>query len=288
MVRHTFKLMKTIRTDGKFFSPEDTLECGQIFRYKSINGGFLVQSGDKCCFLKSVNDETEITFEDDDEEYFKKYFDLDFDYSGIVERAEKCEYEIVRTAAEKASGVRLLRQDLSETLFSFIISQNNMIPRIKAIIERTAASLGEKKSFMGEEYYSFPTAEVLAMKDADFYFKLGYGYRADYIPAVAKAIESGEFDFSDDGLTTAELRKKLISLKGVGPKVADCVALFGYHRTDSFPVDTWIEKLYREDFGGELKDRKRIAEFFTSRFGNDSGFIQQYIFYYKRSLADKD
>ena len=89
---------------------------------------------------------------------------------------------------------------------------------------------------------------------------------------------------SADGLSTAELRKKLIALKGVGPKVADCVALFGYHRTDSFPVDTWIEKLYKEDFGGTLTDRKKIADFFLSIFGEDSGYVQQYVFYYKRSL----
>lgn len=274
--------MKKIETDSRFFNAKDTLDCGQIFRYKPFNEGFLVQSADKCCYVKTKNDVTEITFNDEDEEYFKNFFDLEADYSGVVERAEKCDFEIVRKAVKSACGIRILRQQKEETLFSFIISQNNMIPRIKSIIERTATALGEKHNFMGEDYFSFPRAEVLSDKNADFYKQLGYGYRADYIPSVANEISSGRFSLTDDGLSSAELRKKLIGLKGVGPKVADCVSLFGFHRTDSFPVDTWIEKLYREDFGGTLTDRKKISDYFVSRFGNDSGFIQQYIFYYKR------
>lgn len=271
-------------TDGEFFNAKDTLECGQIFRYKPINDGFSVQSGDKCCEVKNKGNVAEILCEEGDEEYFRNYFDLDTDYSAIVRRAENSGYAVVREAAKRARGVRILRQNTEEMLFSFIISQNNMIPRIKAIIERTANALGEKYIFNGEEYHAFPTAKTLAEKDRDFYFNLGYGYRADYIPSVAKAITTGEANLSADGLSTAELRKKLIALKGVGPKVADCVALFGYHRTDSFPVDTWIEKLYKEDFGGTLTDRKKITDFFLSLFGEDSGYVQQYVFYYKRSL----
>lgn len=274
--------MKKIEIESVFFNAKDTLDCGQIFRYKPFNDGFLVQSADKCCYVKTKNDVTEITVNDEDEEYFKNFFDLGADYSEIVGRAKKSRFEVVKRAAESACGIRILRQQTEETLFSFIISQNNMIPRIKAIIERTARALGEKREFSGEEYYSFPRADVLAEKNADFYKELGYGYRADYIPSVAKKISSGEFSLTDEGLSTAELRKKLTSLKGVGPKVADCVALFGFHRTDSFPVDTWIEKLYREDFDGTLTDRKKIADYFVGEFGDDSGFVQQYIFYYKR------
>lgn len=273
-----------IEADGEFFNAKDTLECGQIFRYKSINDGFLVQSGDKCCEVKNKGSVAEIFCEESDEEYFRNYFDLSTDYSAIVRRAENSGYAVVREAAKRARGVRILRQNTEEMLFSFIISQNNMIPRIKAIIERTANALGEKHTFNGEEYSAFPSAKTLSGKDRDFYFGLGYGYRADYIPSVARVITSGEVNLSADGLSTADLRKKLIALKGVGPKVADCVALFGYHRTDSFPVDTWIEKLYREDFGGALTDRKKITDFFLSFFGEDSGYVQQYVFYYKRSL----
>ena len=135
--------------------------------------------------------------------------------------------------------------------------------------------------------FSFPKAEVLAKQSVDFYYKSGYGYRADYMPSAAKSVLTDEFNISEQGLTTAELRKRLMKIKGIGPKVADCVALFGYHRADSFPVDTWIEKLYREDFKGTLKDRKKITDFFLNEFGEYSGYIQQYIFYYKRTLENR-
>lgn len=272
-----------INFDSEFFSPKDTLECGQIFRYKSLNDGFLVLSQDKACKLSERDGKTII--ECDDEEYFKNFFDLDGDYSDVYNRATASEFDIVKNSAKVAKGVRILRQAPEETLFSFIVSQNNMIPRIKSIIERTCVALGEKKTFMGEEYYSFPKAERLAEKDADFYKELGYGYRVDYISEVSKAIVNGKFDpLSVGELSTVELKKTLLALKGVGPKVADCVMLFGYHRTDSFPVDTWIEKIYREDFKGEIKDRKKIAEYFLGIFGDDSGIIQQYIFHYKRNI----
>ena len=255
--------------------------------YKSINDGFLVLSGDKACRIKDEKDGVYITCEERDEEYFKNYFDLDFSYADVFKKAEESSYDVVKNAAREARGGRILRQNPEEMIFSFIISQNNMIPRIKAIIERTAQTLGEKKSFMGEEYFSFPKAEVLAKQSADFYYKSGYGYRADYMPSAAKSVLTDEFNFSEQGLTTAELRKRLMKIKGIGPKVADCIALFGYHRADSFPVDTWIEKLYREDFKGTLKDRKKITDFFLNEFGEYSGYIQQYIFYYKRTLENR-
>ena len=279
--------MITFKADNEFFNARDTLESGQIFRYKSINDGFLVLSGDKACRIKDEKDGVYITCEECDEEYFKNYFDLDFSYADVFKKAEESSYDVVKNAAKEARGVRILRQNPEEMIFSFIISQNNMIPRIKAIIERTAQTLGEKKSFMGEEFFSFPKAEVLAKQSADFYYKSGYGYRADYIPSAAKSVLTDEFNISEQGLTTAELRKRLMKIKGIGPKVADCVALFGYHRADSFPVDTWIEKLYREDFKGTLKDRKKITDFFLNEFGEYSGYIQQYIFYYKRTLENR-
>ena len=150
-------------------------------------------------------------------------------------------------------------------------------------------ALGERKTFLGEEYYSFPSASVLAGQDEQFYKNLGYGYRARYMVEVANAIVNGQINLEEiANLPTQQLKKELLKLKGVGGKVADCIALFGYHRTDSFPVDTWIEKLYYEDFGGTLNDRRKITEWFLSEFGGCSGYIQQYIFYYKRSLQKNE
>ena len=275
--------MGVLQFKSEYFNVKDTLDSGQIFRYKPFNNGFLVFSGDKACYLYEREGKCFIQSEDD--EYFTSFFDLQRDYSIINSFAVSSPHKIVSRSALAAKGVRILNQQKEEMLFSFIISQNNMIPRIKAIIERTSEALGEKKNFMGEAYYAFPSAKTLATKDEEFYKSLGYGYRARYIVEVANAIVKNQIDLEEiASLTTIELKKSLMTLKGVGAKVADCIALFGYHRVDSFPVDTWIERLYREDFKGELTDRNKITEWFLKEFGEYSGYVQQYVFYYKRSL----
>lgn len=278
--------MTKIITEEEFFNVKDTLECGQIFRFKPFEKGYLVFSKDRACYACNENGKAIIECKTDDEEYFRNFFDLSRDYSSIYSRAKKSEYDIVSLAAEAGKGIRILNQDKTETLFSFLTSQNNRIPRIKSIIERTCSARGVKNSFLGEEYYSFPSPEELFDDDVGFYNGLGYGYRSDFIRSTAKRLieNAGELD-EMAVLSTTELKASLMSFKGVGPKVADCVSLFAYHKTDAFPVDTWIEKLYREDFNGAEKNRNKINEFFVNSFGEDSGYIQQYVFYYKRSIV---
>ena len=279
--------MNTIEFSNEYFNIKDTLDSGQIFRYKPFNDGFLVFSGNYACYVKEGKDTCQI--ESDNQSYFAEFFDLERDYAKINSFATLSQYSIVSRSAKLARGVRILNQQKEEMVFSFIISQNNMIPRIKAIIERTCLSLGEKKEFMGQTYYTFPSAKILASQSEEFYKGLGYGYRARYIVEVANAIVNGQIDLDKISLlSTEELKKSLMKLKGIGGKVADCIALFGYHRVDSFPVDTWIERLYREDFGGKLTDRKKINEWFLNEFGEYSGYVQQYVFYYKRSLEKDD
>lgn len=277
--------MNRIVTEEEFFNVKDTLECGQIFRFKPFEKGYLVFSKDKACYARNENGKAIIECDAADEEYFRNFFDLSRDYSVIYSRAKKSEYDIVSLAADAGKGIRILNQDKTETLFSFLTSQNNRIPRIKSIIERTCAARGVKKSFSGEEYYAFPSAKELLDDDIAFYGGLGYGYRSDFIRSAAArlATNADELEKMSD-LSTADLKESLTSFKGVGPKVADCVSLFAYHRTDAFPVDTWIEKLYREDFNGKEKNRNKINEFFVNSFGEDSGYVQQYVFYYKRSI----
>ena len=276
--------MKKIITNGEFFSAKDTLECGQIFRFSENSGGrYFVNSGDKRCLLYNEGNNAVIECEDNDEEYFINFFDLERDYCAIVNSAIK-EGGIIAECAKAGKGIRILNQNKTETLFSFIVSQNNNIPRIKGIIERLCLGAGRKKEFAGEEYYTFPTVEEMAKKPLDFYKKIGLGYRAEYVKRLADGYANDINEAELSGLTTAELKKRLLTVYGVGPKVADCVTLFGYHKSDSFPVDTWIEKVYKEDFNGELKDRKQIADYFVKRFGENSGYYQQYLFYYKRGL----
>lgn len=279
--------MEKIIFDSEYFNPLDTLECGQIFRFSALKSGYKVISLDKCAYVYQENDNAVVECEKEDRDYFYNYFDLGKDYSKIYNSAINENIPILTKSANLGKGVRILNQDSTEMLFSFIVSQNNNIPRIKSIIERLCFSLGEKKTFMGETFYAFPLIERLAEKDENFFKSIGLGYRASYIEKLAKSIINGFNVESLKSLPLEDLKKSLLNIYGVGPKVADCVMLFGFNRSDSFPVDTWIEKLYKEDFNGKLTDRNKISKYFTDRFKVNSGYYQQYLFYYKRSLEKK-
>ncbi len=275
-----------LKVDSKFFNIKDTLECGQVFRYAPFKDGYIVFSLDKCCYCYNNYSNTIVECLEKDENYFKNYFDLSRDYQIIYNTAIKYG-GVLSTSAKLGKGIRILNQDPVETLFSFIISQNNNIPRIKGILEKLCTQLGEQRIQFNNTYYTFPVIERMAKADLCFYKEMGLGYRAEFIKKLAVEIYNGLNVYDFNKLDTVELKKRLIEIHGVGPKVANCVLLFGFHRSDSFPVDTWIEKVYRENFNGELTNREKIAEYFTTKFNENSGYYQQYLFYYKRSLERK-
>ena len=280
------KIVKIV-FDSEFFCIFDTLECGQIFRYKQFNKGFLVFSLDKCAYCYADNKNTVIECLEEDQKYFDNFFDLQRDYKSIYNRAKEQKVKMLSNSAEYGKGIRILKQDSVEMLFSFIISQNNNIPRIKGIIEKLCVQLGEKKRFLNQEYFAFPKIDLLATQPLEFFQKIGLGYRANYIRQLAVEIKNGLDLNSFKSLSTLDLKKRLMQIYGVGAKVADCVCLFGFNRSDSFPVDTWIEKVYREDFNGQLKDREKQAKWFVDKFGLDSGYFQQYLFHYKRIIEKR-
>ena len=271
--------MAIIECDAASFNPRDVLECGQIFRFYPFEEGYKVFSNNKACYVYTRGDRTFI--ECDDKDYFYKFFDLGRDYAAIIEKAKGFNVPLLTRGATLGAGLRLLNQNAEEMIYSFIISQNNNIPRIKGIIERICSALGEEKEFLGEKYRAFPTSAALATKPAEFYKALGAGYRDAYLAATSRRIAEEGIERLYP-LPTPALRKELTRYTGIGPKVADCISLFGFGRRESFPVDTWIEKLYREDFGGTLKDRNKINAYFTDLFGEDAGYMQQYLFYAKR------
>ncbi len=279
--------MAIIKFNGEYFSVKDTLNCGQVFRFTDAPGDkFIICTTDKCAVCYNKGDYAYIECNDGDEDYFFNYFDLERDYSQIVCYVQQKGIKILSDAVTKGKGVRILNQDKTEMLFSFIVSQNNNIPRIKKIIDSLCKKLGKKHSFNGQDYYAFPTVQALASVDEDFYKSIGLGYRAGYIKATADLINNGYSLEVLTALSTKDLKEELKKLHGVGPKVADCVTLFGFHRADSFPVDTWIEKLYYQDFSGTAKNRNHITNYFLQEFGDYSGYIQQYLFHYKRNGAD--
>jgi len=272
---------KIILNNEKNFDIKSILECGQVFRYvKYAENDYGVFSLDKYARVTQKADEVEIIT--DNPQYFYDYFDLDRDYEKITQKVAV--NDIMNRAAEYGKGIRLLNQDLTETIFSFILSSNNNIKRIQKIIERLCEEVGKKTKYG----YAFPSVEALAGKDKIFYCEKGCGYRADYIHKTANMLLEG-FDLNAlKNMPTVEARKSLMNLSGVGGKVADCILLFGLKRADVFPVDTWIEKVYENHFSDGIRlSPQKISEFFVEKFGEYSGYAQQYLFYFERESIAK-
>lgn len=256
------------------FNIEHTLCCGQIFSFKKVDEHYVVYSLCHKAELYEENDIIKIVC--DDVKYFENFFDLKTDYSKIKQDLNK--YPIMKKPIEFGYGIRILKNNKFEALISFIISANNNIKRIQKIIEDLKCKYGEER----EAFYAFPTRkELLKATEKDF-LELGTGYRAKYLYKVLRQIDENLLE-EWDLLDTPKLREKLISLAGVGPKVADCIMLFGYYRQDVFPVDTWIAQMYNEYFDEKEKNRIKIRQNLVKKFGNLSGYAQQYLFYYQRS-----
>lgn len=272
--------MKSFTIDKKDFGARDTLECGQIFRFYEKDGAYRVFSLDKYAEIRELDGYAEITCSD--EEYFRRFFDLDRDYGAIKERLKEYGSEALSNAVDFGGGIRILNQDLYETIISFIISANNNIGRIRLIIERLCTRIGEKTEYG----YAFPTAEALRECDSGFFAEIGCGYRAEYLAETVKALNT---DYTErlKKLPTEPARRELLRLKGVGPKVADCILLFGLGRKDVFPTDVWIKRVYHSAFEDGAAERD-ISSSLTARFGELSGYAQQYLFYYYRENALKD
>ena len=273
-MRYTIEKNKIEIVGKGDFNPEHILECGQVFSFKkNEEGEYEVFSADK----KAVITETDAGFviKTKDTAYFEEYFDLKTDYSSIKKRLGK--YKILEKPIEYGYGIRILKQNLFETLISFIVSANNNIKRIKMILNRIREKYGKN---MGG-YHAFPTREELLGATVQDFEELGAGYRAKYIFGVFRQVDEKTLE-SWRGLQTPQLRANLISLMGVGPKVADCVLLFGYGKKDVFPVDTWIAQMYNKYYDN-LQNREKIRANLLSEFGDFSGYAQQYLFFFMRA-----
>lgn len=276
-----------ISTETEFFDPACIAESGQMFRFSEKNGEYTFFSkNDAAKIVKSCGKYGIIVYniQSSDDSYFQNYFDLRRDYRGIRERLGS--FSQLSEALAFGRGMRILRQDPFETLVGFLVSQNNHIPRIRGIMERLCERLGEEREFGGERYFTFPTPERMAKEGETFYREIGAGYRAPYLADSAR--RAAETDFSAlRKLPDAELREEILKFPGVGPKVRDCILLFGFGREGAFPVDTWIEKVYHERFGGRETDRAKMTSYFEELFGEDSGYAQQLLFYHARKTKNK-
>lgn len=250
---------------------EQTLDCGQSFRWEKQNDG----SFSGVAFGKYVNislDGTDMIIKNaapDDEKIWRDYFDLELDYGKIRGDISKL-HPVLEDAARYAPGIRILRQEPYEALCTFIISQNNNIKRIKGIVARLCESFGDE---IDEGVYTFPTAERLAELTPDDLAPLRAGFRNRYIIDSAKKVASGEVDLELCKTADYETaRAELMKITGVGVKVADCTLLFGMHRVEAFPVDVWMKRAMEKLFPGMT----------ANDFGEYAGIAQQYIFHYSR------
>ena len=265
---------KLVVEDTSDFNIEHILECGQIFTYKkNADFDYDVYSWDKFANVKKEND-TYVIYTNSPE-YFVNFFDLDTDYGAI--KKELYKDEKMRASIDYGYGIRILKQNIYEIIIGFILSANNNIERIKGIMIKIR-ELGENKG----NYYAFPSIERLLKVSEQEFKNMGAGYRASYLVQTIKVLSETNIE-ETFSYPTNKLKEWLLSLQGVGPKVADCILLFGYKRSNSFPVDTWIEKVYFDLFG-LTKSRNEMATDLLDYFKEYAGYAQQYLFFYKRNF----
>ena len=275
----------------KSFNLTHIFECGQCFRWnqnedRSYTG--IVRKN--VINIKMINSDVYVSSygEDDLKELFNNYFDMNRDYELIKSKLGKIDNHM-KESIKYGEGIRLLNQDLWETIISFIISANNNIPRIKGIIERISKRYGNKIEWNGVEYFAFPTPKQLNKASVEDLRNLGLGFRDVRVYETTQKVLNKEVDL--EKLHTIEdtqaVRDKLLTLPGVGPKVADCILLFStLKRLDTFPIDVWVRRvmndLYIHNENEEKVDKKLIMNVANEKFGDLQGIAQQYLFYWKR------
>ena len=260
-----------------------TFDCGQCFRFDPVSkfghkyefGG--VAFGKYVVFAQDSDTEIYVygASLDDFEKIWAPFLALDENYDLINEQIIKTvDSEHARLATDYSRGIRILRQEPWEALCSFIISQNNNIPRIKKIIAEMSKKYGDVVKFDGQSYNSFPTAKSLFSAGEAEIFALKTGFRAKYIHDASSKVLSAEISLDKiKELSFDDSLKVLLTIKGVGPKVASCALLFGFGKTEAFPIDVWIKRSLDLHFGGKLD---------VSALGKSAGIFQQYLFYYER------
>ncbi len=310
-----YKMQTYKLKNQKCFNLKDIFTCGQCFRWNEEQDGSYtgvvkenvinIKLEDKTDRIKELKkykktekDEQSQIYniksvgKENLKELINQYFDLERDYQEIQKQLSKIDNNL-RTSIEYGNGIRLLNQDLWETLISFIISANNNIPRIKKIIERLSQNFGKPIEFEGKTYYTFPTPEELKDVTIEKYRELGLGFRDKRIFETTHIILENKVKLKEleQNQNTQEVRQILLTLPGVGPKVADCILLFStLKRLEVFPIDVWVNRVMNELYihGEESKiNKKQIEKLAKEKFGNLAGMAQQYLFYWRRDITIK-
>ena len=285
---------KYIIKNQNSFELKDIFECGQCFRWNEESDGSYtgifssnvlnVKKIEEGIFFKGI-------CEKDIVNTVINYFDLERDYEQIKNILSKVDNNM-EESIKYGEGIRILNQDLWETIISFIISANNNIPRIKGIIERLSKKYGKRIEFNDKEYYTFPTAEELKDVSIEEYRELGLGFRDIRLYETTQMVLNKDIDILNLNKIkdTNKVREELLKLSGVGPKVADCILLFStLKRFDVFPIDVWVRRvmndLYIHKEDEKDVNKREILNLAQEKFGNLEGIAQQYLFYWRRELG---
>ena len=276
------------------FNSKHIFECGQCFRWdEESDGSYTGIVRKNVINVKQVENRVKFSSYgvDNLEKLVINYFDLTRNYEEIKDKLSKIDEHLARSI-EYGSGIRILNQDLWETIISFIISANNNIPRIKGIINRISKNYGEKIEWNGKEYYTFPTVEELAKASVEDLRALGLGFRDVRVYETTRKILEKQVDLEElhKEKDTQKVSDILLTLDGVGPKVADCILLFStLKRFDVFPIDVWVRRVMNELYiknEDETKvSKKEIEKLAKEKYGNLEGIAQQYLFFWKRDTA---
>jgi len=278
------KEQKYIIKNCNTFELKDIFECGQCFRFnKQEDESYTGVVGNNVINVKKIDNEIHIKSVGQD-----NLEELNRNYEQIKDKLSKID-ENMQKSISYGKGIRILNQDLWETIISFIISANNNIPRIKGIIDRMSERYGKKIIFEGKEYYTFPTIDELSKASVEDLRALGLGFRDVRVYETTKIIKNKEVDLEQlkNEKDFNKVRNTLLTLPGVGPKVADCILLFStLKRWEAFPIDVWVRRVMNELYiknPDETKVKKEeIEKIAYEKFGNLAGIAQQYLFYWKR------
>lgn len=254
------------------FDLNQTLDCGQAFRWRQTGTGHWVGAAyGQVLSLRVKEENLELSCSQEEwDQTWRAYFDLDEDYDRIRKELAALN-PVLAEAAAFAPGIRILRQEPWEALCSFILSQNNNIKRIKGLVDRFCRLFGQP--IAEGEWYAFPQVETVAALSKEDLDPLRCGYRAEYVLAAARKVAVGELDLARIAQEPAAFgRQELQKIHGVGPKVAECALLYGFHKTDCFPMDVWMKRAMARLLPGVRPED----------FGGSAGVAQQYIFHYSR------
>ena len=274
------------------FTLSQILECGQCFHFDKLDEEvYEVVAFGRAVKMEQTDKVLRIygSSMEDYEGIWKLYLDMDNDYGLIKQSVIKADGAL-KTAVDEKSGIRILNQDFFETLISFIVSQNKSIPQIKQCVKNISHRFGDEViGYNGEAFYVFPDVQRLHDATEEELRECKVGFRAPYIKNATEAVYSGAVTKEKlDELDIAQARELLMTIKGVGEKVANCVLLFGLGRREAFPVDVWMKRIMEQMyFDGKDTKKQDIEAFAVNKYGDLGGYAQQYLFDYARTTLFK-